>query len=67
MVQVGTKLKNTQVNTIYVVTSITDKRINLDQPGSVYSSSTGRQSSKCWIGHKSFQKDFKLGNWIIVE
>jgi hypothetical protein len=67
MVQAGTKIKNLQMGTTYVVTSVTEKRINLDNPGSNYTTSTGRSSSKFFVGHKRFAQDIQSGIWEIIE
>lgn len=62
----GTKIKNNTFGTFYIITSITDKRINLDQPGCNYTTSTGRSSSKFFVGHKRFLDKINSGEWSIL-
>ena len=67
MIQNGTQIKDINYGKTYVVTSVTEKRINLDQPGSYSTSSTGRSSSKFFVGHARFNEYVNSGNWVIIE
>ena len=62
-----TKILDTRFNTTYIVTSVTDKRVNLDQPNCNYTTSTGRSSSKFFVGHKTYQDNIKTGKWVILN
>jgi len=61
----GDLINDTRFNKIYVVTSVTEKRINLDDAHCVYTSTTGRNSSKFYLGHKSFSENIASGRYII--
>jgi hypothetical protein len=63
----NTKILDIRFNTTYVITSVTDKRVNLDQPGCKYTSSTGRSSSKFYVGHKSYENNINTGVWQIIK
>jgi hypothetical protein len=67
MIQNGTQIKDINYGKTYVVTSVTEKRINLDQPGSYSTSCTGRSSSKFFVGHARFNEYVNSGNWVIIE
>ena len=66
MVQAGTQIKDNQFEKTYIVTSVTEKRINLDQPNCKYTTSTGRSSSKFFVGHERFEKYIEQGKWEII-
>lgn len=63
----GTKIKDNTYGSIYVVTSITDKRVNLDEPNCKYTTSTGRSSSKFYVGHARLNTYLKSGRWVIQD
>ena len=67
MIQAGTQIKDFTYGGIYIVTSITEKRINLDQPGAKYTTSTGRTSSKFFVGHERFSENIKTGKWVVLN
>ena len=48
-----------------VITSVTEKRVNMIDTKSKWESSTGRSTSKHWIGVKSFQEDLDTGKKTI--
>jgi hypothetical protein len=63
----NTQIFDTVFNNTYIITSVTEKRINLDQPGCKYTTSTGRSSSKFYVGHDRFENNIKNGKWKIIE
>jgi hypothetical protein len=63
----NTQIFDTRFNNTYIITSVTEKRVNLDQPGHKYTTSTGRSSSKFYVKHKTFDENIKLGNWEIIN
>ena len=63
----NTQILDTRFNTIYVITSVTDKRVNLDQPGCKYTTSTGRSSSKFYVGHERYENNIKTGAWQVIK
>ena len=63
----NTQIFDTVFNNTYIITSVTEKRINLDQPGCKYTTSTGRSSSKFYVGHDRFENNIKTGKWKIIE
>lgn len=67
MIQSGTQIKDTTYGGTYIVTSVTEKRINLDQHGAKYTTSTGRTSSKFFVGHKRFLENIKTGKWVVLN
>ena len=67
MIKAGTKIKDTIYGGTYIVTSVTEKRINLDRPGAKYTTSTGRSSSKFYVGHKRFAEYIKIGKWVVLN
>ena len=67
MIQAGTQIKDTTYGGTYIVTSVTEKRINLDQPGAKYTTSTGRSSSKFFVGHERFSENIKTGKWVVLN
>jgi len=67
MIKAGTQIKDTTYGGIYIVTSVTEKRINLDHPGVKYTTSTGRSSSKFFLGHKSFSENINTGKWVVLN
>jgi hypothetical protein len=62
--KVGDKVTDIRFDSESYITSITEKRINMDSYCST-SSSTGRMSSKFFEGHKSFNLELKKGNYKI--
>ena len=62
-----TKILDTMFNETYIVTSVTEKRVNLDHPNCIYTTSTGRSSSKFFVGHKTYQDNIKTGKWVILN
>ncbi len=64
--KVGTKITDVRWNTTYYITSITEKRVNMDNFIKSYSS-TGRGSSKFYVGHKAFNENLKNGNYKIID
>jgi len=60
----GDKVTDIRFDVEFYITSITEKRINMDS-FSKSSSSTGRMSSKFYVGHKSFNDELKRGNYKI--
>ena len=62
--KVGDKVTYVSCNAISYITSITEKRINMDS-NSPSSSSTGRVSSKFYMGHKNFIKEVNAGIYKI--
>ena len=67
MIKAGTKIKDTLYGGVYIITSVTEKRINLDQPGAKYTTSTGRSSSKFYVGHERFAEYIKIGEWVVLN
>jgi len=67
MIQAGTQIKDTTYGGTYIVTSVTEKRINLDQSGAKYTTSTGRSSSKFFVGHGRFYENIKTGKWVVLN
>lgn len=67
MIQAGTQIKDNTYGGTYIVTSVTEKRINLDQPGVKYTTSTGRSSSKFFVGHERFSENIKTGKWVVLN
>lgn len=67
MIKAGTKIKDTIYGRVCIVTSVTEKRINLDQPGAKYTTSTGRSSSKFYVGHERFAENIKTGKWVVLN
>jgi len=65
-IQANTLIFDTRFNKTYIVTSVTDKRVNLDHPGAKYTTSTGRSSSKFFVGHDRFENNIKKGEWGII-
>jgi hypothetical protein len=63
----NTQIFDTRFNKTYIITSVTEKRVNLDHPGNEYTSSTGRSSSKFYLGHKSFEENIETGKWQIIK
>ena len=59
------KVLDTRFNKTYIITSVTEKRINLDEPGNKYTTSTGRSSSKFWVGIERFNNNIKDGSYVI--
>jgi hypothetical protein len=60
----GDKVTDLRFDSVSFITSITEKRINMDN-GKVYTSSTGRSTSKFYEGHKSFNDKLKKGVYKI--
>lgn len=60
----GDKVTDLRFNSVSFITSITEKRINMDD-GKVFTSSTGRSTSKFYEGHKSFNDKLKKGVYKI--
>jgi hypothetical protein len=67
MIQNGTQIKDINYGKTYLVTSVTEKRVNLDEPGCKYTTSTGRISSKFFVGHARFNEYVNSGKWVIIE
>jgi hypothetical protein len=63
----STQILDTMFNCTYIITSVTEKRVNLDEPNCIYTTSTGRSSSKFFLGHKSFNDNIKSGRWVLVN
>jgi hypothetical protein len=63
----STQILDTMFNRTYIITSVTEKRVNLDEPNCTYTTSTGRSSSKFFVGHKSFNDYIKTGRWVLVN
>ncbi|MFN5416438.1 MAG: hypothetical protein ACK5B9_05230 [Flavobacteriia bacterium] len=61
------KIYDVRFEKTYIITSITDTRVNLDSPGNKFTSSTGRSSSKFYIGIKKFEKLINNGTWILLN
>jgi len=57
----------TEFNKTYIVTSITETRVNMDDPCNKYTSSTGRSSSKHYLGKKTFFEYIKTGRYKIID
>jgi hypothetical protein len=64
---INTHILDTRFNTTYIITSVTDKRVNLDEIGCKYTTSTGRSSSKFYVGHSSFENNIESGVWRVVK
>lgn len=60
----GDKVTDVRFDSVSIITSITEKRINMDSY-SKSTSSTGRMSSKFYVGHKNFNEELKKGNYKI--
>lgn len=67
MIQSGTQIKDTQFQVNFIITSVTEKRVNLDHIGAKYTTSTGRSSSKFFVGHETFAKYIAKGKWEIIK
>ena len=63
----GAQILDNQFKKTYIVTSVTDKRINLDEPNNKYTTSTGRSSSKFFVGHERFSKYIETGKWEVIK
>jgi hypothetical protein len=63
----STQVLDTMFNRTYIITSVTEKRVNLDEPNCTYTTSTGRSSSKFFVGHKSFNDYIETGRWVLVN
>ena len=63
-IKTGTLILDTRFNTTFVITSVTEKRINCDD-NVKYTTSTGRTSSKFYFGHKHLNEYLKNGNYKI--
>jgi hypothetical protein len=63
----STQILDTMFNRTYIITSVTEKRVNLDEPNCTYTTSTGRSSSKFFVGHKSFNDYIETGRWVLVN
>jgi hypothetical protein len=63
----NTKIFDTMFNKTYLITSVTEKRVNLDQPNAKYTTSTGRTSSKFYVGHERYENNIKSGKWIVIK
>jgi len=59
------KVLDTRFNKTYIITSVTEKRINMDEPGNKSTTSTGRSSSKFWVGVERFNEYIKEGKYLI--
>jgi hypothetical protein len=64
--KVGTKLVDVRFNDEFYITSITEKRINCDRNVKSYSS-TGRGSSKFFVGVSRFNENLENGNYKIIN
>jgi hypothetical protein len=60
----GDKVTDLRFDSVSYITSITEKRINMDS-NIKSSSSTGRSSSKFYIGHKYFNELLEKGIYKI--
>ena len=67
IIKAGTQIKDTIYGGTYIVTGVTEKIINLDQLGENYTTSTGRSSSKFYVGHKKFIENIKTGKWVVLN
>ena len=63
---IGTKIINVRYNYEFIITSITDKRVNCDRFIKSYTS-TGRGSSKFFVGLNRFNEYLENGNYKIIK
>jgi hypothetical protein len=64
--EANTTILDTTFNQTYIVTSVTEKRVNLDNPGAIYTTSTGRSSSKFYVGHDRYTNNIETGKWKVI-
>lgn len=63
----NTKILDVRFNKVFIITSVTSKRVNLDNPGCKYTTSTGRSSSKFFVGHDRYKQNLEKGVWKILD
>jgi hypothetical protein len=60
----GDKITDLRFDLVYYISSITEKRINMND-NVKFTTSTGRTTSSFYLGHKSFEVLLKNGSYKI--
>jgi len=64
-IKIGQSFRNTKFDKIFIVTSVTATRVNCDDFRK-FTTSTGRSSSKFFLGVKSFQERLDAGEFVAI-